>query len=324
MFSIAGEDGQWQRGWKFPTGYRTLLAIGRDWRPKNDPEELPYNLARQNTLEPLRLDHDQWELSSSANRDGSNQRNTMTAAAAPRISAIMKPTISCGLMPANESVNARAMVTTGFAKSVDVNQKAPPIYAATTPVTDPGRILEQIHMAPSNPNVETNSLNILAKPLLSLTDNEKTGAANMAFATPTPAKAPMNCTGMYARPVRAGKSPLITSAAVTRGLKCAPDNGLNHSISAKSAAAVASELAISATATFPWASRSPRMPEPTTAISKNPVPMPSATSLCIKLKLGEASFETTSHKFEDPITNGAFDDKSGADAHEVIHPGIGG
>jgi hypothetical protein len=44
----------------------------------------------------------------------------------PTVSAMMKPGTSEGRIPAKVSVSARAIVTAGFAKSVAVNQKAPP------------------------------------------------------------------------------------------------------------------------------------------------------------------------------------------------------
>src|SRR5258708_5749642 len=67
-------------------------------------------------------------------------------------------------------------------------------------------------------------------------------------------------------------------ANVTTGLKCAPDTGPKVRISATSAAPVAMAFARSATATLPAASRSPMIPEPTTAISKNAVPRPSVAA----------------------------------------------
>src|SRR5262249_51190992 len=57
--------------------------------------------------------------------DGTSQRNNAVAAAAPTSCAAMKPGTSAGLMPANVSVSARAIVTAGFANDVDaVNQYA--------------------------------------------------------------------------------------------------------------------------------------------------------------------------------------------------------
>src|SRR5579863_7766395 len=66
--------------------------------------------------------------------------------------------------------------------------------------------------------------------------------------------------------------PCIASASVTAGLKWAPEIGPSARISATRAAPVARELASSARATFPPASRSAMIPDPTTAISRNAVP----------------------------------------------------
>src|SRR5262252_5454555 len=56
------------------------------------------------------------------------------------------------------------------------------------------------------------------------------------------------------------------------GLKCAPEIGPNVRIRAMRAAPVAIEFASRAIATFPAASRSPMMPEPTMAASNRAVP----------------------------------------------------
>src|SRR5690349_24192726 len=68
------------------------------------------------------------------------------------------------------------------------------------------------------------------------------------------------------------------SASVTAGLNCAPEIGPKVNMSASSAAPVASVLAKRAIAVLPAASRSPMIPEPTTAASKKAVPTASATT----------------------------------------------
>ena len=77
---------------------------------------------------------------------------------------------------------------------------------------------------------------------------------------------------------RQGSPPWLASASVTAGLRCAPETGPKARISATSAPPVASEFASSASATFPPASRSPMIPEPTTATSSSAVPQASATA----------------------------------------------
>src|SRR5580692_8957717 len=72
--------------------------------------------------------------------------------------------------------------------------------------------------------------------------------------------------------------PCMASASVTAGLKWAPEIGASARISATKAAPVAMELASKASATFPPASRSAMIPEPTTAISRNAVPRASVTA----------------------------------------------
>ena len=89
-----------------------------------------------------------------------------------------------------------------------------------------------------------------------------------------------------ARPATAA-SPCHGVGERDAGLKCAPEIGPNARMSATSAAPVASVFASSASATFPPASRSPMMPEPTTAASSIAVPTASATAR--RRKSGEAA-----------------------------------
>src|SRR5260370_32490214 len=74
------------------------------------------------------------------------------------------------------------------------------------------------------------------------------------------------------------KAPCHASAIVTTGLRCAPEIGPKVRISATSAAPVATVLASNAIETLPPASRSPIIPEPTTAASRKAVPTSSETA----------------------------------------------
>ena len=77
----------------------------------------------------------------------------------------MKPATSVGQIPANVFVNARAMVTAGFANDVEaVNQYAPTMYPPTANGTTWARLFEQPQITANRPNVATPSLNICAAP----------------------------------------------------------------------------------------------------------------------------------------------------------------
>src|SRR5688572_24125102 len=93
-------------------------------------------------------------------RAGTSQRNIRVAAVAPSSCPMTNPGTSAGRMPAKVSVNARAIVTAGFANDVDaVNQYAAVMYAATAKGTVAARRREHAQMTASSPNVAMNSLN---------------------------------------------------------------------------------------------------------------------------------------------------------------------
>src|SRR5580704_12140196 len=103
----------------------------------------------------------------------------------------MKPGTSPGRMPENVSLNARPIVTAGFANDVEaVNQYAPLIYAPTAKAIAFGCSREHPQMTHSNPNVATNSLKSCAPPLRACCDSEITGRPNIECATTVPLTAP--------------------------------------------------------------------------------------------------------------------------------------
>src|SRR2546425_7206404 len=88
-------------------------------------------------------------------RAGASHRNSPVAAPAPSSWTTMNPGASCGRMPANVSVAARARVTAGLAKLVEaVNQYAAVMYAPTANGTAPERRRAQPQITANKPKVE--------------------------------------------------------------------------------------------------------------------------------------------------------------------------
>ncbi len=171
---------------------------------------------------------------------GTTQLNNKVAVNAPAICDKMKPGTSAGRMPATLSVNARATVTAGLANEVEaVNQNAAPMYAATAKGTAEGRRREHPQMTASSPKVATNSLNNCAGPLRSWSDASRIGSPNITCAVQTPIMAPAIWTSTYAGTSRHPSPPSEASAAVTAGLKWAPDTEPRARMRAASAPAVA-------------------------------------------------------------------------------------
>src|SRR5690242_4117714 len=114
----------------------------------------------------------------------------------------------------------------------------------------------------------------------------KQGLVEHRVGKPRPQYGTQNLGSTYAMAVPALTSRRERKATVTAGFRCAPEMGPKTAIRTISIAPVASELHRSARASFPPASRSAIMPEPTMAASKNAVPKPSAKSLRGRLDVG--------------------------------------
>ena len=97
--------------------------------------------------------------------EGTNQRKSSVAAAAPMSCANMKPGASLGRIPAKVSLAHRARVTAGLANEVDdVNHYAAVMYAATANGTIVDLNRTQPQMTATRPKVAMNSLNICRIP----------------------------------------------------------------------------------------------------------------------------------------------------------------
>src|SRR6202163_4605421 len=172
-----------------------------------------------------------------------------------------------------------ARVPRRLANDVDgVNQYAATMYAATAYGVAAGRERTQPEIAASSPNVATNSLTSIPGPPPACPDAKNRGRPNIPSASAVPHSAPAICATTYHGTADHATPPCQASASVTAGLKCAPDTGPNVRISATSAPPVASAFASSASPTFPPHKRCAMIPEPTTAASRNAVPVNSAAT----------------------------------------------
>src|SRR6266404_4299478 len=109
-------------------------------------------------------------------------------------------------------------------------------------------------------------------------DSETNGSENITCASIVPQTPPKSCAAIYASASFQDKPPSRASATETTGFRCAPEIGPKVRIRANSAAPVAIVLASNANATFPPASRSAIIPEPTTAATRSSVPRNSAVT----------------------------------------------
>src|SRR5689334_9072381 len=146
-----------------------------------------------------------------------------------------------GSMPANVFVNARAMVTAGFAKLVEAVKKyAAPMYAPTANGATDARPERTTPNTTSNsPNVATASASHTPPPERVFVDHSIAGSEYIRLATITPAMPPAICAGTYAASSRRDSPPNAASAALTSGLRCAPETGPTARMIATSPAAVA-------------------------------------------------------------------------------------
>ena len=127
-------------------------------------------------------------------------------------------------------------------------------------------------MVATRPNAATISAPHCGGPVRTVVDHAIRGSSNMKCATIAPMTPPAICAPKYAGASRMGNIRRRHSAAVTAGLKWAPESGPKTRMSTIRMAPVAAVFASSATASFPAASRSPMIPEPTTVATRIPVP----------------------------------------------------
>ena len=200
----------------------------------------------------------------------------------------MKPGASAGRMPANVSLAARASVTAGLANDVDdVNQYAAVMYAPTANGTALGRRRTHPQMTDEQAERRHELADELRHPrALVLRREEQRRLLEHDVRHRDAGERARDLREQVAGHLAPRRGPLGSRRrASPAGLKCAPEIGPKVRISATRPAPVASVLASSAIATFPPASCSPMIPEPTTVARSRAVPSPSATSLLNSIRV---------------------------------------
>ena len=134
-------------------------------------------------------------------------------------------------------------------------------------------------MVATSPKVATPSASHCPIPVLAFVETCTKSMSNIAWASTAPVKPPATWTMMYNAAVAASISRRTRNAAVTAGLKCAPEIRPSMVINTARMAPVASVLPSRATASLPSARFSAMIPEPTTVASSSSVPRASAANL---------------------------------------------
>src|SRR5437879_4560786 len=116
---------------------------------------------------------------------------------APKSWATMKPGSEAGAMPAKVSLNARPMLTAGFANEVDeVNQCADPTYAPTAAAaTAPRPDQASAKISTTSPAVATTSPSQRCPDERSVVDHDTAALSYIRLASTAPATAPTICAG---------------------------------------------------------------------------------------------------------------------------------
>ena len=138
-------------------------------------------------------------------------------------------------------------------------------------------------MTSSSPIVATTSENHSAPEERTWVDTSNAGSSNMTLAITAPTQPPTTWAACRRARRRVVIVPNSRSTRVTAGLKWAPDTAPNVQMRAISAPVVAAALARSWTAVSS-VSRVAMIPEPITAMTRNPVPMASAASRRVQIR----------------------------------------